>query len=251
MYRLAMIKFHRKPEEAIMIGDQLLTDILGANRSGIEAIWVQKLEGPEFIGTRLVNRTMERFFKGFIYEALSAPANEATSPSDGTPSRSTIHQFIRFVLVGVTSFVIDFSIRWIMLFHVGYHGGLLSSAAGSSLRESAPLLFGFAKTDVEAFVPFAAALGTSVAIVNSFIWNRIWTFEIRGKVERARQFRRFFAISAIGGLLNVLLSTGFVRVLPFDAQWNVRIGTVCAAALVAIWNFAGSKMYAFKPAGVT
>src|SRR5438132_1684957 len=60
MFRLAMIKYKRKPEETVMVGDQLMTDILGANRAGIEAIWVRKMEGQEFSGTK-INRRMERF----------------------------------------------------------------------------------------------------------------------------------------------------------------------------------------------
>ncbi|MEZ0324367.1 MAG: YqeG family HAD IIIA-type phosphatase, partial [Fimbriimonas sp.] len=61
MFRLAMIKFKNKPEETIMIGDQLMTDILGANRAGIEAYWVRKMEGREF-GPTAINRKIERFF---------------------------------------------------------------------------------------------------------------------------------------------------------------------------------------------
>jgi len=53
MYEMALAKFGKKPEEAVMIGDQIMTDVLGANRSGIDAIWVQKMEGPEFVGTKI------------------------------------------------------------------------------------------------------------------------------------------------------------------------------------------------------
>jgi len=63
MFRLALIKFKRNADEAIMIGDQLITDVLGANRSGIEAIWVRRLEGKEFKGTS-INRVMERMLTG-------------------------------------------------------------------------------------------------------------------------------------------------------------------------------------------
>lgn len=58
MYHLALAKFNRKPEEALMVGDQLMTDILGANRAGIESVWVRKMNGPEFVGTK-VNRFIE------------------------------------------------------------------------------------------------------------------------------------------------------------------------------------------------
>ncbi len=35
-----------KPHEAIMVGDNLLTDILGANRSGIRSVWVNRHHKP-------------------------------------------------------------------------------------------------------------------------------------------------------------------------------------------------------------
>ena len=58
MFRLALIKFGRRADEAVMVGDQMMTDVLGANRAGIDAIWVRKMEGKEFGGTR-INRLIE------------------------------------------------------------------------------------------------------------------------------------------------------------------------------------------------
>jgi len=53
MYEMALERYKKKPEDAVMIGDQIMTDVLGANRAGIDAIWVQKMEGPEFAGTKI------------------------------------------------------------------------------------------------------------------------------------------------------------------------------------------------------
>ncbi len=47
-------------EEAAMVGDQLITDILGANRIGIRTILVAPLSPVEFWGTRVVHRSLER-----------------------------------------------------------------------------------------------------------------------------------------------------------------------------------------------
>ena len=250
MFRLAMIKFKRKPEEAIMVGDQLMTDILGANRAGIEAIWVRKMEGQEFSGTK-INRQMERFFQSFIYRALVAPIDEVPDSPQAErekplAERTMMHQIVKFVIVGGSSFVIDYSIRMTLLFAVPWHGSSLANVAGASLRESMPLIFGFADTNRNAFFPIAATVAASFAIVNSFIWNRLWTFGITTKHDRSVQFWKFVFISVIGLMLNVMLSTCFNHVLPFDDKWNARIATFLAAGIVAVWNFAGQRFYAFR-----
>lgn len=47
--------------ETAMVGDQLFTDILAGNRLGLYTVLVNPLTTHEFIGTRLINRTAERF----------------------------------------------------------------------------------------------------------------------------------------------------------------------------------------------
>ncbi|MCQ2559647.1 MAG: YqeG family HAD IIIA-type phosphatase [Clostridia bacterium] len=49
-----------KPDEVAVVGDQVITDMLGANRAGIYSILVQPLPGKEYWGTTLINRRLER-----------------------------------------------------------------------------------------------------------------------------------------------------------------------------------------------
>jgi HAD superfamily phosphatase (TIGR01668 family) len=248
MFRQAMAMFNRTPEETMMVGDQLMTDILGANRSGIEAVWVRKMDGAEFRGTK-INRVLERFFQSFIYRGLVAPVDEKTTideESKPLAERTLAHQIFRFVLVGGTSFAIDYMITMTLMYAVPWNGGRLSVVAGVTLLHSAPSLFWFAQKPEDAFFPFAATIAASVAILNSFIWNRFWTFEIRGSHERFDQLRKFVVVSLIGLILNVAFSTLFYHVLPFDFKWNTRFAKVLAASIVAVWNFTGQRFYAFR-----
>ncbi len=48
-------------EDTVMVGDQLFTDILAGNRLGLTTVLVNPLTPREFIGTRVVSRTVERF----------------------------------------------------------------------------------------------------------------------------------------------------------------------------------------------
>ncbi|WP_238442408.1 YqeG family HAD IIIA-type phosphatase [Desulfofalx alkaliphila] len=48
-----------RPEETAMVGDQIFTDVLGANRLGLYTILVMPINKREFIGTR-INRQLEK-----------------------------------------------------------------------------------------------------------------------------------------------------------------------------------------------
>ncbi|MZP28500.1 YqeG family HAD IIIA-type phosphatase [Heliobacterium undosum] len=52
----AMSLLGTTPENTVVIGDQVFTDVLGGNRSGLYTILVNPISRREFIGTRLVRR---------------------------------------------------------------------------------------------------------------------------------------------------------------------------------------------------
>lgn len=251
MYRLALAKFRCRPPEAIMIGDQMMTDILGANRAGIDAIWVRKMDGHEFAGTR-VNRFIEGLLTGPIYRAIvtpidAAPASAEIEAAKPLAEKTLVQQIIKFAIVGGTSFGIDYCVRMTLVYslHVGDED--LGTRFGRFLMNSAPAVFEFAKDDPhKAAYPFAAVIAGIVAGTNSFIFNRAWTFNIRGKEQRAEQIRRFVILTVSGNLLNVTLSSLFNVVIPGESKAVARIATILASLIVAVWNFVGQRLYAFR-----
>jgi HAD superfamily phosphatase (TIGR01668 family) len=58
-FRSALKDLGVSPDRAVMIGDQMFTDVLGANRSGIYSIMVSPMAHKEFAGTK-VSRMMEK-----------------------------------------------------------------------------------------------------------------------------------------------------------------------------------------------
>lgn len=48
------------PESTGVIGDQIFTDILGGNRLGLYTILVMPLTNKDFVGTKLINRQLEK-----------------------------------------------------------------------------------------------------------------------------------------------------------------------------------------------
>lgn len=71
MYHQALEKYGASPEQAVMVGDQLFTDVWGANRAGIDAIWVEPIAWREFAGTK-ISRFAEAIVRGALYRALEA-----------------------------------------------------------------------------------------------------------------------------------------------------------------------------------
>lgn len=245
MYELAIERFEVEKKEAVMVGDQLLTDVLGANRTGIDAMWVQPIHKREFAGTRFVSRNIERVVGILLYRWFQADPGIEPKLKEGFFQRQVVRQFIKFCVVGGTSFAIDYCVTMTLMFAVpGSGGGTMSEQVGAALRESS--LFGWATKNQDAFFPIAGAGGAAIAILNSFYWNRRWTFRIVGAEERGAQFRRFLIISLVGLCLNTILKTVFNSVLPFDPRTDARLATVIAAAFVALWNFLGQRLYAFR-----
>ncbi|WP_309713788.1 YqeG family HAD IIIA-type phosphatase [Armatimonas sp.] len=48
------------PNEALMVGDQLFTDMVAGNRVGLTTVLVNPLANKEFIGTKLISRNAEK-----------------------------------------------------------------------------------------------------------------------------------------------------------------------------------------------
>jgi len=246
MYDNALDRFDAEPDQAIMIGDQIFTDILGANRSGIDAILVRQMNKHEFIGTRLISRLGEKLIWRKLLDAMEEELDDLpiVEPT-GFFHRRIVRQFAKFCIVGLTSFAVDYNIRMTLQFGTKVKGELLSQTGGQWMVSHVPFMAQMSHTD--AFFPVAAAAGASLAIINSFIWNRLWTFRIRSREEAGTQFSRFLIVSVGGLVLNVLLSSLFNHLIPGDPKMSARIATVMATGFVAIWNFMGQRLYAFRP----
>jgi HAD superfamily phosphatase (TIGR01668 family) len=258
MYLQALKQFQVEAAQAIMIGDQLFTDILGANRAGIEAVWVRPMTPRDFVGTK-VSRFGERLARPILYRshsglAMPIAADELPPNEVGIVELAKaplVKQFIKFCIVGGSSFVIDYCVRMTLLFAIPSGNELMSDVVGRSLLESYPWLFANAQSPKDAFFPIAAFVGAVFGMMNSFIWNRRWTFKIRGKEERFRQLQKFLAVSLVGLILNVVISTALNHVIPGNEKDSARLATVIAAAAVAFWNFAGQKFFAFRTRGTS
>lgn len=125
--------------------------------------------------------------------------------------RRTVRQFIKFGLVGVSSTVIDWGIFYIL-----------------------NLSFGV-------YYLTAKVLSFSVAVINSFTWNRRWTFRSQNP-NRSQEFLKFLIIALIGLFLNAFIM--YLAVSIFHSR--KIIGLIFATGIVTFWNFLANKFYTFR-----
>ena len=64
-FRHVITEMDLMPEQVVVIGDQLFTDILGGNRLGCYTIWVKPLTAREFFGTK-ITRHLEKLAIRFL-----------------------------------------------------------------------------------------------------------------------------------------------------------------------------------------
>ncbi|HVF11379.1 MAG TPA: GtrA family protein [Abditibacteriaceae bacterium] len=132
-----------------------------------------------------------------------------------------VRQFVKFCIVGASSFTIDFTISYILTFHF-------------------MLWWVLAKT-----------ISFFLAVTNGFYWNRRWTFSGKGRSDK-QQYMQFVAVNIVGWSLNIgimktvfFLATGTWRGQhPSKPLWLAA--TLTAMSIVVFWNFFANKHWTFK-----
>ncbi|MBU0546669.1 GtrA family protein [Patescibacteria group bacterium] len=94
------------------------------------------------------------------------------------------------------------------------------------------------------------ATSFAVATLNSYFWNRTWTFEKKGSGTNLKETSKFYLITAGGFLINLAVSSFFVNFLGpmfgITAKLWAYVGAIAAVFLGFIWNFVGYKFIVFK-----
>lgn len=90
----------------------------------------------------------------------------------------------------------------------------------------------------------------TVATLNSFFWNKFWTFEKRETKEALKETSQFYLITTGGFLIHLGIASFLVNVLgpQFGISKEVwaYIGKIVAVILGFGWNFFGYKFIVFK-----
>jgi len=90
----------------------------------------------------------------------------------------------------------------------------------------------------------------AAATLNSFFWNKFWTFEKRETKETLKETSQFYLITTGGFLIHLGVASFLVNVLgpQFGISKEVwaYIGKIVAVILGFGWNFLGYKFIVFK-----
>jgi len=93
-------------------------------------------------------------------------------------------------------------------------------------------------------VPLMASQCVSYAcgVTNSFVLNRIWTFQYRGRY--AGQLVKFIVVN----LITMLLTYGLLAAFHQYMGWPTLFSKLAATGISLIFNFAGSRLWVFRDA---
>jgi|GEM_PF-70648 len=135
-----------------------------------------------------------------------------------------IFQAGKFITVGISNTLIDWGVLNLLILITGIPAGLFYSVfKGASFL---------------------------IAVINSYFWNKFWTFKKREIEKPGREFLQFLAISAIGMGINVGVASFVVNVIGPQAGISLKawatVGAAIATIFAMVWNFLGYKFIVFK-----
>jgi putative flippase GtrA len=145
-------------------------------------------------------------------------------------------QLVKFAIVGCLNVAVSFVTFLVCYRYVPLASFVLDAmgAAGANVI-AAMNRVGVPTVDAG----FANVVGYAVGMLNSFLLNKTWTFEAKGRT--AVQARRFVALNVVGLAFSTLAVLVMVDVLGF-AYLPVWIATT---AFVMLLNFLGNKYWTF------
>ena len=145
-------------------------------------------------------------------------------------------QFGKFLVTGIMNVLVDFGTLAIVT--VLFRNFLQINSTDTMLTVGAAITF----------YSLFKAVSFTVSNINSYFWNKYWTFDKSG--GKKSEFIQFFIVSIVGFLINVIVaSVVFKNISPLAGmnydQWSL-IGAACGSIAGLFWNFFGYKFVVFK-----
>lgn len=93
--------------------------------------------------------------------------------------------------------------------------------------------------------PIYKSVSFVLATLNSYFWNKHWTFQSR-KATTFGQTMRFYVVTIIGFAVNIGIATLVVTLAGSASAGWANIGALTGIVLSLIVNFIGYKFFVFK-----
>src|SRR3989344_7161699 len=140
-----------------------------------------------------------------------------------SPRFPILRQFVKFGIVGGLNSMLDLGILNLLIHSTGIATGLY---------------FSFFKT-----------VSFSIAVTNSYFWNKYWTFHSE-ETPRTVEFFKFLMVNLVGLGINVGSASFVVNVLGAPAGVSpalwANIGAMSSVFVSLFWNFIGMKFIVFR-----
>jgi len=137
--------------------------------------------------------------------------------------KQLIAQFSRFIIIGTMNTAIDFGVLNLLMWQTSIYGGK--------------------------WILLLNATSFSVAVINSYFWNKHWTFKDKDKAGIS-EFSQFIIVTLIGLAINTGIVYGITTfispVFGISIELWANLAKVVATGLSLIWNFVGYKFIVFR-----
>lgn len=149
-----------------------------------------------------------------------------------------VWQIAKFGVTGVLNFLVDLGVLSLLTFILKNYFQIESSQ--ELLNLGFFILTAYSIYKATSFI---------IANINSYFWNKFWTFEKNSTKKTSAEFAQFFTVSIIGFFINVLVASyvfgSFSMPGLTPEQWGL-IGAAVGSIAGLIWNFLGYKFIVFK-----
>ena len=160
-------------------------------------------------------------------------------PEKPVPYSAGLKQFSKFLVVGLSNFAISFAVFY-FLYNYWKLSGLFYRLLGPAGKDLETFILRMGATSLDATL--ANIFGYTAGIINSFIWNRIWTFKVKQAI--GSQFGRFLALN----LFCLVLSSAALFLFTDFLGWAYLPVWFFTMGVVTLLNFFISKIWVFSGA---
>ena len=140
-------------------------------------------------------------------------------------NKKLIFEFLRYVVVGGISALVDMGVNFVMLFYI----------------------LGGTKDD-KGLVAVSVAAGFAVGLAVNFILSNIFVFNEKEQKEKGKTTKAFLIyalVGVIGFVLTEALTILGTLVIGEGGIWYLLL-TCFVKGVVLIWNYVGRKIFVYK-----
>lgn len=130
-----------------------------------------------------------------------------------------LKRFVKFGIVGVSGFAVDFGVLYALVFWAGLPPWL------------------------------ANTISFALAVTNTFVWNRLWTIPESRQRAVSTQLSQFFLVNLIGYGINQLTFLGSHALLWsqfLNPNWAVSLAKMTASGIALFWNFGANRLWTWR-----